>query len=1195
MAELLNTATFPLHGQRLIEASAGTGKTFTIAGLYLRLLLGLGEKPGLLQMPLLVQNILVVTFTKAATQELRDRIRRRIGDALHAFRQGKTDDSVLAPLLQAPLDTDIAIRLLQNAQRQMDEAAIYTIHGFCQRVLTQNAFESNALFECQFIAGAEEKALQIQAVSDFWRRNFYGVDARLSAQIHALCETPDKLLNDILPYLSGDLPKVKAPRCTTSLQQTFDEHCEQIAQLKALWLASCGDFFDLIQNSGINKRSYSKAHLPKWLETVTSWAQGSDTSIGKKLNDTLERFKTCELTENTKQGGQPPQHKVFDKIEEFLAVPFDLKSMVIVQALESVRELLDKQKARVGVLSFNDQLSNLDKALAGSPHSALAKRIRSLYPVAMIDEFQDTDPLQYRIFKTIYSGFPNCGLFMIGDPKQAIYAFRGADIFTYLMARSDVTSHYNLATNWRSSAAMVGAVNRVFSFYNHPFIYDEKIPFLPVNFAPGAQLRFWQYGGKEQPALTFWFDNEKREIINKQKYLTSMAISCAAHICDLLQAPAGDAVLVNKGKVRAIKPSDIAVLVRNGSEARKIKMALAKHHIASVYLSNRDSVFSCTLARDLWYVLNAALQPQNESALRTALACSLFALSAVELDELNCNELLWERRVNEFYHYQQLWLEKGVLTMLYQLLHRYELGAKWLASSDGERDLTDYLHLAELLQQQSVRLDSAHALLHWLARQIEAPDGDSDDQRQRLESERNLVQIVTIHKSKGLEYNLVYLPFICDFKKSSAPFFHDENDGYQAVLDLSDKKNAADEKTAKEKADVERLAEDLRLLYVALTRAVFGCFLGIAPLKQGNCKEMALHSSALGHILLHGKPGDPDTLFDALNKFVAEDSTLSVCMPPVAHDRLYQESAAEVSTLSALEFHGKISQNWRFTSYSALLKQDQHATAKASALEFAPAALPALAQKGSAPQAYDSIFAFPRGAKAGNFFHALLEKIDFAADLQSESCAKLIEKNLSAYQYPLAWRALLQQFLAQIFTCELDDSGLSLQKIPFTERLAELEFLLPVNGLSVAELNTVMAQYDDLSRQAGDLSFATVSGMLKGFIDLVFCWQGRYYVLDWKSNFLGETAADHTQEKLAQAMIEHRYDLQYQIYMLALQRYLRTRIADFDPQKHLGGVYYLFIRGMQQGERTGIFHTKPDVKLIAQLDALFMACEAEHA
>ncbi|MGL5336310.1 MAG: 3'-5' exonuclease, partial [Enterovibrio sp.] len=429
---------------------------------------------------------------------------------------------------------------------------------------------------------------------------------------------------------------------------------------------------------------------------------------------------------------------------------------------------------------------------------------------------------------------------------------------------------------------------------------------------------------------TFWFDDKNREIINKQKYLTAMAVSCAAHICSLLQAPEGEAVLVNKGEARAIKPSDIAVLVRNGSEARKIKMALAKHNIASVYLSNRDSVFSCALARDLWYVLNAALQPQNESALRTALACSLFALSAVELDELNSNELLWEQRVNEFYHYQQLWLEKGVLTMLYQLLHRYELGAKWLAGSDGERDLTDYLHLAELLQQQSVRLDSAHALLHWLMLQIEEPDGDSDDQRQRLESEKNLVQIVTIHKSKGLEYNLVYLPFICDFKKSSAPFFHDEDDGYQAVLDLSDAK------PAKEKADVERLAEDLRLLYVALTRAVFGCFLGIAPLKQGNSKEMALHNSALGYILLHGKAGTPDTLFDALNKFVAEDSSLSVCMPPEGHDGFYQESAAEVSAFSALEFHGKISQNWRFTSYSALLKQDQKAAAKASAIEFAP-------------------------------------------------------------------------------------------------------------------------------------------------------------------------------------------------------------------------------------------------------------------
>lgn len=1186
MANLLNTATFPLHGQRLIEASAGTGKTFTIAGLYLRLLLGLSEHSGKLEPPLLVQNILVVTFTKAATQELRSRIRGRIGDALRAFRQGKTYDSVLEPLLQAPLDRDVAITLLQNAQRQMDEAAIYTIHGFCQRVLTQNAFESNALFDCEFIAGAEEKALQLQAMSDFWRRSFYSADARLAAQIHALCKSPSELLKLILPYLSGDLPKVKAPRCTTSLQQAYDEHYQQIMQIKRLWLTACGDFFDLIQNSDVAKNSYSKKNLPNWLETVSCWAQGKEALTDKKLREALERFRSSTLGAKTKSGGRTPQHEVFDKIEALFASPFDLKSMIIVQALESVRELLDKQKARVGVLSFNDQLTNLDKALGGSPHSALAKRIRTLYPVAMIDEFQDTDPLQYRIFKTIYSDFPACGLFMIGDPKQAIYAFRGADIFTYLMARSDVSSHFNLATNWRSSAAMVAAVNRVFSFYDRPFIYDQQIPFLPVASAPGAEQRFWQWRGKAQPALTFWFDEKNQEIINKKKYVKSMAISCAAHICELLQAPSGEAVLVNKGKLRAIKPGDIAVLVRNGGEARKVKEALAKHNIASVYLSNRDSVFSCVLARDLWYVLNAALQPQNESALRTALACSVFAFSAVELDELNHNELLWERRVNEFYQYQQLWLEKGVLTMLYQLLHRYELGSRWLARSDGERDLTDYLHLAELLQQQSARLDSPRALLHWLARQIEEPDGDSDDQRQRLESERNLVQIVTIHKSKGLEYNLVYLPFICDFKASSAAFFHDEE--RQAVLDLVDTKEAI------EKADVERLAEDLRLLYVALTRAVFGCFLGVAPLKVGREKTMSLHKNALGYLLLQGKEGDPATLCEALHDFVAHDNSLSVAMPPPAHDGVYQESAAEVNAFSALEFHGKINQNWRLTSYSALVRQDQNAAADALAPEFIPAAAP-LVQQASAPFAYDSIFAFPRGAKAGNFFHALFEQIDFSADLQSENCAQLIEKTLTAYYYPSAWRALLQQFLAHVFSCELAENGLALQKIPFAQRLTELEFLLPITDLSVAKLNAVMAQHDDLSRQAGELQFATVSGMLKGFIDLVFCWQGRYYVLDWKSNFLGETAADYTEDKLVQAMIEHRYDLQYQIYTLALHRYLRTRIADYDPAQHLGGVYYLFIRGLQQGERTGIFHTQPDVKLIAQLDALFAASEAQHA
>ena len=1179
---------FPLHGNRLIEASAGTGKTFTIASLYLRLLLGHGDNDTCFPRELTVDQILVVTFTEAATAELRDRIRRRIHDARLAFSRGSSSDPVIKPLLADIRDHKAAAAILLQAERQMDEAAIFTIHGFCQRMLTQNAFESGSLFNNEFVT--EESQLRAQVVADFWRRNFYPLPRSLAAEVRKLWATPGALLSEINRFLSGAEITVRAPELSCSLEQVHEQNLQRISHVKQLWRESAGDLHDIIASSGVNKRSYTKASLPKALAEVGEWAERDNT--GYQLPKSLEKFDQQVLFDKTSKG-QPPEHPVFVAIGELLANRPNVRDPLLAHAIKECRQLLLDAKQRKGWLSFDDLLTQLSAALSQDESGLLASRIRHLFPVAMIDEFQDTDPLQYSIFSTIYGEqrveqvssegeSSPCGLFMIGDPKQAIYAFRGADIFTYIQARRQVTAHYTLGTNWRSTAEMVGAVNRIFQHPDRPFIYDQDITFLPVDHSPKAKERGWQLDGVKQPAMCFWHQ-QAEETVKKGDYQQVMAEATTAEIQKILTlSQQGKAALVDGDQSRPIHASDISVLVRTGSEAALVRRTLADQGIASVYLSNRDSVFACTEAMDLLRFLQAVLTPEDDRNMRAALASSLFGLTANALDAMNTSESVWEQYVSEFRRYRKLWQSRGVLPMLRHMLAQRKIPETLLSQNGGERRVTDILHIGELLQQASQTLDSDHGLLRWLAEHIEEPNGNADEQQLRLESDRNLVQIVTIHKSKGLEYDIVFLPFVCSYREASTALFHDEQ-SQQSVLDI-----AANEESM-ELAEKERLAEDLRLLYVALTRAVYGCYIGMSPIRNGLSRKepTGLHRSAIGWLVQNAQEGGLVDLTNALNQLAGQSEAVAVLPPPPLPDSPWQPVEEDKPQLSASVFDKDIDRSWWITSYSGLVKQGHShhdASFELPGFDTDSSGDEALGEEHVEPAR--SIYTFPKGARPGTFLHTLFEEIEFTAPVDSPETTEKILELLRLENYDEEWLPVLQGMIGDVLACPLDGEAMRLGELAPSQRLTEMEFMLPINLLSAPLLNKVIARHDNLSARAGELGFATVSGMLKGFIDLVFEHDGRYYVLDWKSNWLGDDPGVYRDGMLDQAMVEHRYDLQYQLYALALHRFLKARKANYNYDDHFGGVYYIFLRGVKAGSDSGIFKAKPSLALLTEMETL---------
>ncbi|ENK1958336.1 exodeoxyribonuclease V subunit beta [Vibrio cholerae] len=1186
LAVTLDTLRFPLHGARLIEASAGTGKTYTIAGLYLRLVLGHGCAETRHSHPLSVDQILVVTFTEAATAELRDRIRRRLHDARLAFARGASDDPLLRSLLAEFTDHSLAVSLLLNAERQMDEAAIFTIHGFCQRMLTQNAFESGSRFENEFVT--DESRLKAQVVADYWRRQFYPLPIALASEVRRLWPAPAALLAEIAGYLSGPPVKLTTPLMEGDLAALQQAQIARICEIKQHWLAEREEIEPAVTGSDLHKNSQNA--LLRRLPILDAWAQSETHDL--HVPSELEEFTQSGLLAKSKKGN-PPQLALFERIEAFLAEPVSLKTPLLVHAIHHCRHWLAKAKSTHHWLSFDDLLTQLSAALDNDEQGLLGERNRSLYPVAMIDEFQDTDPLQYSIFSRLYLDHPQCGLLMIGDPKQAIYAFRGADIFTYIKARNQVSAHYTLGTNWRSSAAMVAAVNQVFSSATHPFIYSDDIPFQPVAASPGADKRHWSLEGQVQPALTYWWPEDLDKPQSKTDYYAQMAEACAAQIQHILTASASGAATFHRGE--AIEAGDLAVLVRTGNEARMVRDALSQQGIASVYLSNRDSVFASDVAQDIERLLLAVWQPEDERLLRAAVGSNLFALTASELDALNNDENEWEQLIAEFRQYRRLWSERGVLPMLRAVLTQRHIAERWLAESEGERWLTDYLHISELLQQATREIDSDQGLLRFLTQAMaDAAQGlgGSDEQVQRLESERRLVQIVTIHKSKGLEYPLVFLPFVMSYRESSEGKYYD-TESATTWVDLTGNEDAL------AKADQERLAEDLRLLYVALTRAVYGCFIGIAPLRNGNSSQepTSAHRSAMGFLLQDGQEGGIADLQQALLKQCENLPDVVQCPPPKRFEQAYQPPKLDERELTARELSQAIDRRWRVTSYSGLVMQSSHARndplQELPLLEVGGFDLDSAQERdGAALESVErSIFNFPRGARPGTFLHSLFEEVDFQQSAHSEPNTKIILDLMESEQIESEWLPVLQHLVDTVLSTPLDGKALRLQQIMAAQRLTELEFLLPIEVLDAPTLNRITQRHDPLSAHAGDLGFHAVQGMLKGFIDLVFQYQGRYYVLDWKSNHLGDDPAAYHPQRLGSAMADHRYDLQYQIYALALHRFLRSRLAHYDYEQHFGGVFYLFLRGMDGRSDQGVFHTKPSLALLDELDGLIAGRE----
>ena len=1237
MSQVLDAYGLPLFGSRLIEASAGTGKTWTIASLYLRLVLGHGEAgdPGTgFRKALMPSEILVMTFTRAATRELSDRIRNRLIEAARCFRGDLTpaaDDLFLQRLMAFYADSGLRERAawqLASAAEAMDECAVFTIDAWCQRMLSEHAFDTgNALDEALI---ADQRTLLREAAHDTWRQHCYPLSGqalgRLLAvypDVDALVDEAAKLLAERPPWTIDDL---SLAHC---IDRAADAHARALATLSQGWVERAESMRAWLdwQTSEFgthwNLQRLRPANYRRWLDAIVAWARAP---YARKIELTAEAQQRLspEGLLAIRQPGAPPVelHEGFEALGELLRAIARLPSPhtpIRMFLTAQVGERLSVLKARTRSFGFADIVARLEHALSGPQGGSLRHSILSRYPVALIDEFQDTSPEQYRLFDALYrcaENDPDHALLLIGDPKQSIYRFRGADIYSYLRARAATEGrHYALDTNHRSTQDLVAAVNSWFERAEHrdtaasgqtvlspaqpalsgAFLFHDghhnPMPFEPVR-AKGRPDRLVTTAGAVAP-ITIEHDLTVR---SGEASRARLAARCAERIVGWLNDDRAGFQDTARAFTR-LRPKDIAVLVRTGTEADAVRSELRRRGVASVYLSERDSVFATGEANDLLRWLRAVAAPSNAALVRSALATATIGLSLSELEQLASDDETFDLRCEQLRLLRAVWNERGVLAMLRKMLHDFSLPERWRLLADWERRLTNLLHLAELLQQASTELDGEQALIRWLGSRIADTESTaSDEHLLRLESDADLIRVVTIHKSKGLEYPLVCLPFACSVKRVSRQgtrFVVQAGEVGERELKLDfDEDDIA-------QADLERLREDLRLFYVALTRARHALWLGFGLLKFGNTAQCTTHHSAAGRLLGGPEPRDA-------TGWLAQLQTLAHDAHERFRTRIALEAMPEVGECSMLAapvdslplgerapYAASFERHWSPGSYS-LLARDLDSAAFAPATHRSRAAdeeegLPEPTLPQSVPANLAPWHRLPGGAAAGDFIHGLLEWLDREGFSLADNTALQLQLATRCERSGWGnWYELVQRWLLALLQTRLPILGASLPELQV--RLPEMEFWMPATDLRATEVDAFCQQALLGSLARPELPPRQLNGMLMGFADLVFEHQGRYWVLDYKTNRVGPDGYAYDRDALESEMARHRYDVQAALYLLALHRLLRTRLGSaYQPEQHLGGALFWFIRGLD-GPVSGEYAIPADgqvLRLIGQLDALF--------
>ncbi len=1194
---------WPLEGTHRIEASAGTGKTFALALLHTRLVI---------ERELPVKSVLAVTYTIAATQELRERLRAQLilaatlaaldAAALHAARD--SDDAAVATTARV-LERRIAIESapllaarLRRAVGEIDLAPIHTIHAFCQRILAHHALASGEpLVATAFVTS--ERALHGEIAYDIWRR--FTREHDTARWLETLWRTPDALARDLPRLLVAETLLPARANPDREALAALDAETERLRDACRRDLPECRRVIDAARAAGVLVRNRPQdPTIAQIWSTLAAFAEGA--SLDEDFNERLDALTTDGIAERRKGNFKrqpPPAVALSAAVDRYLAARGTFVHARAQACASLLHDVHDAARTRIaaikrerGLVGFDDLVERVHAALASAHGAQLADDLRRDCPAALVDEFQDTDAKQWEVFRRIYVARDDAArpaLFLIGDPKQAIYRFRGGDVHTYHAAGADAASTETLDRNFRSRPRMIEAVAAVFAEGGeHPFA-DGVTGYPPV--LPGGKVADGDLGDGRRAAPALHLLNLSRgddEADARPMKIDTARVRAARAAASEIDRLLHDAPLWLRsgGASRRVEPGDIAVLVNRNDEAARMQRELALRGIASV-TALRESVFGTSEAIEILRLLEALLAIGHESRLRAALASVLIGADAASIDALSRDESAHRAWLDAFQDWRQRWSRFGPLAVVRALVAR--AAPRLLKLADGERRLGKYLQVAEEVQAARARVLGETGEADWLARQIDECDGFDETQQVRLESDARRVRIMTLHKAKGLEFELVFLPFAglatAELWSSGVGLIADRVDGRRVLRARIDGIDDDVYRDALERERGELLSEQLRLLYVGLTRARHAAWLYAASL------QLRGEKAALSWLLHGGRDGKigstgADAIDDAFKRLVDAAPRAIVRDPfPDLVTRALPLPAHDGPVLAIRESHRVLRRDWWVHSFSQLAREEPGTEPEAideRGAEDEPAEI-----------ALEPTVSPYVGARFGNALHAALETIDFArwrdwnGDAPPPGEEDALRHALGANGYVddgiAGGLAPLTALVRDTLNARLPE-GVRLADVAPGDRRAEIEFHFALHPVAVERLVALLHRHDLLRDRDGFGTRERLEGLMTGRIDLVYLHADRAYIVDYKSNRL----ADYSAAGLARAVRESEYDLQYLIYTLALHRWLRFRRADYDYDAHFGGVRYLFCRGLEpsRDEASGVFVARPSGELIEALDAL---------
>lgn len=1064
--EVFDVMNVRLAGRNMVEASAGTGKTYSIAAMVLRLILEQDIPAG---------RILMVTFTKSAVAELESRVRMFIRHAYrYSLNTGNTDNIIMQ--LVDRTGRELSAKRLRRAVESLDELAVMTIHSFCEQSLMQYPFETSQPF--RFEIAPDVTDILDQTVNEYWRKKITVLDKDLfrvvSEQIsrRAVREVLKKGL-DGRKYICGNT------------EATIDD-LKRTIELKN---AASGKFHDHVKNNLDNIKNrkltgFAKKFVDKnsgsYLAFIDAYIEGFEKKTQYIETSFPQEYNLCKA--------------YMDQKVALLQLACDYVYHMYSLALQDLTGRVEEFKKRRLIIDFNDQVMLLHKAVCSGTVSGCLK---SKYDAVFIDEFQDTDREQYEIFSKVFEGKT---IFYIGDPKQSIYAWRKADMETYKNARAEVDSAYTMDLNFRSTEKLIGALNAFFSIDN-PF-YDRGIPYSNVRRGLENPGLMTENNIETDPFEVYGFNNKD----HIREFVTS-------EIKRLLN---GNTAKINGHNVKA---PDIAVIVRTNAEAAEIKKCLALANIPAITIDN-TKVMSTYQARMIRYLMDAVIRPSRGSINRVLLnKCFGISLDLLtKLDE--------EEHLENFIKLKQVWNDSGIYNMLTEFFDLYKLRHYGLLQEiEGQRTITNFYHIAEILHQRELKSRcTPNELFAWSLR---AEDEINEEYEQRIESQEAAVKIATIHKCKGLTFNIVFAPHLDLGVDEKELYDFRENGVYWFTH------RPSEDQKVKWHDQIEQ--ENRRLIYVALTRARYKNYVCISNSNQ--CKGTSIK------------------IFNAFGQkeWTAQDIPQNT-LPQPGHGQFVPRkyNGSEIKNESGIHSFSSLNTSHFPVPFEKMIRDEHN-------YEF---------------------FIFQelsRGANTGTALHSIFEKLDFS----SEETWMSTLKDRAIYFPGIISEDRIGNFLLMVnhamnsyVSC--NGETFRIRDIRSDRKLAEPEFYFSINNVSKRVLDEILPDDTIIPGDAG------IAGLMTGAMDLVFGHRGKYYILDWKSNHLGNSVNDYGYDGMKKAMEDNNYNLQYHIYTVALKRWLESRGIDF--YNSFGGVIYVFLRGVREGKNTGIYTAKPGKEIIDNLD-----------